>query len=129
MIIIILIILIYIANVVFGVIDVVEIIMCATSPSLLDFFNSQEFEIITLVEAVRNVVYSIFLSYYGVKLVTRLYYCIIIVVVIIIVVCYCCCWWWWFVLLLLLLLLILLLRFVIAIVMDPTFLSFVLLLY
>ncbi len=63
-----------ISNVVFAVIDVIAVILCATSSSLQAYFTSTGFEILTFIEGVRNCVYSVFLAYYGVKLVRRFWH-------------------------------------------------------
>lgn len=63
-----------VSNVVFAIIDIISVGVCAASTSLEDFFDSQSFEVITFLEGIRNCVYSIFLSYYGLKLVQRFWH-------------------------------------------------------
>lgn len=63
-----------VTNVVFAIIDVVAVIACATYSTLQAYFDSLGFEILTFIEGVRNVVYSVFLAYYGVKLVRRFWH-------------------------------------------------------
>ena len=58
-------------NVIFGVFDVLSIGLCLAAPTLQDYFLSPAFEIITLVEAIRNVAYCGMLAYFGVFLVCR----------------------------------------------------------
>ena len=60
-----------IANGLFAVIDVFSISMCLASPSLQFYFMTEAFSVIILLEALRNVVYSGFLAYFGVSLVCR----------------------------------------------------------
>lgn len=60
-----------VANIVFVIIDLTALIICATSPSLAAYFESTAFIVITFLEACRNIVYSSFLSFYGLKLVRR----------------------------------------------------------
>jgi hypothetical protein len=61
-------------NVVFAVIDFIGMIFCARSISLEAFFDSLPFVVITLIEAIRNLIYSSFLSYYGLRLVRRFWH-------------------------------------------------------
>lgn len=63
-----------ISNVTFAAVDIVSIVLCATSSTLLSFFSSTGFEVVTFIEGVRNCVYSGFLAYYGVKLVRRFWH-------------------------------------------------------
>ena len=60
-----------IANGLFAIIDVVSIIMCLSSRSLQLYFMTEAFSVVILLEALRNVVYSGFLAYFGVSLVCR----------------------------------------------------------
>ena len=60
-----------IANGLFAVFDVFSISMCLASPSLQFYFMTEAFSVIILLEALRNVVYSGFLAYFGVSLVCR----------------------------------------------------------
>lgn len=62
------------SNISFAVVDIVAVVACLTCSSLHSFFQSTEFIVITFIEGVRNVVYSTFLSYYGVKLVRRFWH-------------------------------------------------------
>mmetsp|Transcript_16593 Transcript_16593/g.28088 ORF Transcript_16593/g.28088 Transcript_16593/m.28088 type:complete len:646 (-) Transcript_16593:1855-3792(-) len=62
------------SNISFAVVDVVAVVACASASSLYAFFNSTQFEVITFIEGVRNVVYSTFLAFYGVKLVRRFWH-------------------------------------------------------
>lgn len=63
-----------ISNVSFAVIDFVAIVFCLMSGSLDGFFFSVAFVVITLVEGIRNSIYSGFLTYYGLKLVKRFWH-------------------------------------------------------
>ena len=63
-----------VANILFGIVDLVAVIACGTASSLSSFFSSTGFEVITFIEGVRNCVYSIFLAYYGIKLVKRFWH-------------------------------------------------------
>jgi hypothetical protein len=63
-----------VTNIVFGFVDFISMILCATSPSLQAYFDSTGFEVVTFIEGVRNCVYSMFLSYYGLKLVHRFWH-------------------------------------------------------
>lgn len=63
-----------ISNVTFAAVDIVSIVLCATSPTLLSFFSSTGFEVVTFIEGMRNCVYSGFLAYYGIKLVRRFWH-------------------------------------------------------
>jgi hypothetical protein len=63
-----------ISNVIFGIIDIISVGICASMHSLEEFFDSSAFEVITLIEAFRNCVYSAFLAYYGLKLVKRFWH-------------------------------------------------------
>ncbi|RYH21211.1 hypothetical protein EON65_21220 [archaeon] len=63
-----------VSNITFAVVDIVGIVFCATSPSLNHFFDSTGFVVITFIEGLRNCVYSIFLCYYGIKLVRRFWH-------------------------------------------------------
>lgn len=56
---------IVVSNAVFGCVEIIAIIMCALSDSLNDYFDSYSFEIFTLVDALKNVVFAGFLTYYG----------------------------------------------------------------
>lgn len=62
------------SNILFAIVDFVAVIACGTAPSLSSFFSSTGFVVITFIEGVRNCVYSIFLAYYGVKLVRRFWH-------------------------------------------------------
>mmetsp|Transcript_28039 Transcript_28039/g.39924 ORF Transcript_28039/g.39924 Transcript_28039/m.39924 type:complete len:411 (-) Transcript_28039:112-1344(-) len=62
-----------ISNIGFAIDDVVTISICMQYESLDDFFHSNDFYVFTLVEGVRNILYSSFLSYYGIMLVRRLW--------------------------------------------------------
>lgn len=62
------------SNVSFAIIDLVTIILCLLSSSLQHFFWSTAFEVMTFLEGVRNVVYSVFLCFYGLKLVKRFWH-------------------------------------------------------
>jgi hypothetical protein len=62
-----------IANILFAVDDIVAIVSCESADSLMDFFNSSDFLAYTLLEGMRNIMYSSFLSYYGIMLVNRLW--------------------------------------------------------
>mmetsp|Transcript_20843 Transcript_20843/g.29977 ORF Transcript_20843/g.29977 Transcript_20843/m.29977 type:complete len:415 (-) Transcript_20843:76-1320(-) len=61
------------ANVVFGLSDLVAIIMCGLSSSLHDFFKSSFFEAYTFIDTIKNLMYSGFLAFYGVKLIVKFY--------------------------------------------------------
>lgn len=63
-----------VSNVAFAVVDLISIICCGLSSSLEAYFNSTSFEVITFIEGLRNVVYSAFLCYYGIKLVRRFWH-------------------------------------------------------
>lgn len=58
-------------NAIFAIVDVLSIGMCLASPTLNDYFLSPAFEIITLIEALRNLAYCGILAYFGVTLVCR----------------------------------------------------------
>lgn len=60
------------ANVIFGCIDVASLCLCATSASLHAYFQSSSFRALNAVEAFKNLVYSMVLCFYGVKLVVRM---------------------------------------------------------
>lgn len=60
-----------VSNICFALVDAAAVIICCSSDSLGAFFQSPEFQALTFIEGVRNCVYSLFLSYYGVKLVRR----------------------------------------------------------
>lgn len=62
-----------ISNIGFALDDVVTIVICLQYGSLDDFFHSNDFYVFTLVEGVRNILYSSFLSYFGIMLVRRLW--------------------------------------------------------
>lgn len=62
------------ANIVFAIVDFLAMIDCAMSEDLSAYFNSAAFVVITFIEGVRNCVYSVFLAYYGVKLVRRFWH-------------------------------------------------------
>jgi hypothetical protein len=62
------------ANLTFTVIDIVAVAVCVLSTNLDKYFSSFFFEIFTFIEAVRNVIYSGFLTYYGLKLVFRFWH-------------------------------------------------------
>lgn len=62
------------ANIFFIIVDIIAIVLCLRSHTLNVFFDSVAFEILTLLEALRNVVYSILLAYYGMKLVNRFWH-------------------------------------------------------
>lgn len=64
---------IFIANVVFLVIDIVSMSLCLTSPTLLDFFRSPAFTVFSCIEAVKNFTYTAVLSYNGIQLICRLW--------------------------------------------------------
>lgn len=63
-----------ISNIMFAIVDFVAVVACGTATSLSSFFSSNGFVVITFIEGVRNCVYSIFLAYYGVKLVRRFWH-------------------------------------------------------
>jgi hypothetical protein len=63
-----------ISNIVFAIVDIVAVVACATAHSLSSYFQSTGFEVITFIEGVRNCVYSVFLAYYGAKLVRRFWH-------------------------------------------------------
>jgi hypothetical protein len=60
-----------VVNVAFVIIDFTGLIICATCPSLATYFASTAFVVLTFLEACRNLIYSSFLSFYGLKLVRR----------------------------------------------------------
>lgn len=60
-----------VSNVSFAIVDFVAVGICASSASLSGFFSSIPYLVITFIEGFRNIVYSAFLSYYGLKLVRR----------------------------------------------------------
>jgi hypothetical protein len=62
------------ANILFAVVDIVAVFVCASSSTLKAYFESDAFEAITFIEGVRNCVYSTFLAYYGIKLVKRFWH-------------------------------------------------------
>mmetsp|Transcript_33248 Transcript_33248/g.48108 ORF Transcript_33248/g.48108 Transcript_33248/m.48108 type:complete len:482 (-) Transcript_33248:92-1537(-) len=63
-----------VSNLFFATVDIIGIIACASSPSLESFFVSIAFTIFTFIEGCRNVVYSVFLTFYGLKLISRFWY-------------------------------------------------------
>lgn len=63
-----------VVNIVFGIVDILGIIACSRATSLKAFFYSYQFQIFTLVEAFKNVVYSSLLAFYGLKLVRRFWH-------------------------------------------------------
>lgn len=63
-----------VSNISFAVVDFISIIMVLLSSSLDAFFHSLSFEIITFIEGIRNMIYSAFLCYYGLKLVRRFWH-------------------------------------------------------
>jgi hypothetical protein len=60
------------SNVFFGLVDLLAIFACLYTTSLQDFFDSTGFVALTFIEGVRNCVYSLLLSYFGIKLLYRL---------------------------------------------------------
>lgn len=60
-----------VANIFFGIIDMIAIFACLGSSSLQDFFVSGGFEVLTFIEGVRNCVYSGLLFYFGIKLIRK----------------------------------------------------------
>jgi len=63
-----------VANVIFAIIDIATVVICLLSSSLGSFFDSTAYEIITFFEGIRNCIYSIFLTYYGLKLIRRFWH-------------------------------------------------------
>jgi hypothetical protein len=63
-----------ISNITFAIMDIISVGFCAASHSLNSYFDSDSFEVITFLEGMRNCVYSIFLAYYGLKLVQRFWH-------------------------------------------------------
>ncbi len=63
-----------ISNTLFAIIDIIAIITCLGSRSLKGYFFSSSFEAITLLEGLRNLLYAIFLTYFGIKLVKRFWH-------------------------------------------------------
>jgi hypothetical protein len=62
------------ANLTFTIVDIVAVAVCVLSRNLDAYFSSFFFEIFTFIEAVRNVVYVTFLTFYGLKLVFRFWH-------------------------------------------------------
>ena len=60
-----------IVNAVFSANDLFTACMCGTSSSLNDYFDSTSYEVYVLIEAIRNLVYSSFLLYFGLRLILR----------------------------------------------------------
>lgn len=60
-----------VSNLCFALVDTAAVVICCSSDSLDAFFQSPEFQAFTFIEGMRNCVYSLFLSYYGVQLVRR----------------------------------------------------------
>jgi hypothetical protein len=61
------------ANILFLIVDVVSMSLCLTSDSLNDFFQSDAYLILTVIEGVKNCVYAAVLSYDGILLVRKLW--------------------------------------------------------
>ena len=62
------------SNLAFAIVDVAALTCCLMSTSLESFFNSMFYEALTFIEAIRNVIYSSFLMYYGLRLVMRFWH-------------------------------------------------------
>ena len=62
------------ANLIFTIVDIAAVAICVLHSTLMGFFESPFFESFTFIEAIRNIVYSTFLTYYGLKLVSRFYH-------------------------------------------------------
>lgn len=62
---------IVIVNTIFGCIDVIAVLACAFSSSLQNYFRSAIFTAFTLLDALKNVVFAAYLSYYGLRLIFR----------------------------------------------------------
>lgn len=61
-------------NALFTANDLLAATFCATASSLNAYFVSTSYEVYILTEAARNLVYSAFLSYYGVRLISRFWH-------------------------------------------------------
>ena len=64
---------IFIANLLFGIIDFIAMIKCGISPSLHQFFRSNFFLWFTFLDTFKNLLYSSLLSFYGLKLILKFY--------------------------------------------------------
>jgi hypothetical protein len=62
-----------IANTAFGICDIVGIILCGVAPSLHEYFRSYGYEVYVFIDTFKNLFYSSFLSFYGLKLIMKLY--------------------------------------------------------
>lgn len=60
-------------NVLFAVFDFFAIVMCARADSLVDFFESYFFYIYIFGDALKNIFFSIFLAFHGVRLIMKFY--------------------------------------------------------
>lgn len=60
-------------NLVFIVLDIAAIVMCAMEPSLVDFFESDFFYIYIFGDALKNISFSLLLAFYGVRLILKFY--------------------------------------------------------
>jgi hypothetical protein len=58
-------------NVVFGIMDIISAAMCSEAASLHDYFASNFYLVQTLLEAIKNLLFSLTLFYFGVKLTNK----------------------------------------------------------
>lgn len=61
----------FVINIVFGMLDFISASLCFASDNLQDFFYSDFFLAVTVLETCKNLLFSIVLSYFGIKLVMR----------------------------------------------------------
>ena len=62
-----------IINIVFILFDLLAIIMCAKASTLVDFFESFFFYIYIFGDALKNIFFSLFLAFYGLRLIMKFY--------------------------------------------------------
>jgi hypothetical protein len=60
-----------IANIIFGLFDCIAIGYCLQSTSLTDYFQSIPYAIYIITDTLKSIIYSILLSYYGIKLILK----------------------------------------------------------
>jgi hypothetical protein len=62
---------IVVVNTIFGCIDIIAVMGCSFSTSLQSYFLSPIFTAFTLLDALKNVIFAAYLSYYGLRLIFR----------------------------------------------------------
>lgn len=63
----------FVANVIFFIVDLISMSLCITAPSLNSYFKSAGFTSLTIIEGVKNCVYAGMLSFNGLRLVHKLW--------------------------------------------------------